>query len=204
MKGRIDKKTLDRLVLEAGGVGYEILAPLSTIERLPEAGQETKLHIIESAGGMYGGVNTLYGFLTEEELDVFVCMKENLPNTGAKKALEYLDKAAKSFPDFRRAVLEQDAQILASIFGFTAKTAAKLIAGLKDRLASLPLSGPEKWSGSDRTPSGVYDQALKALIALGYKEGEARETVSTLNKELSASGAKVEDVIRRALNLLAR
>ena len=80
------------IIVEVNGVGYEVSVPLSTQERLPELGRIVKIYISESTS-MYGGGTKLYGFLTEEELEVFGCMKDNLANTGAKKALEYLDKA---------------------------------------------------------------------------------------------------------------
>lgn len=201
LRGTLQKKALDHILVDVGGVGYEVFVPLSTLERVKEVGQELKIHIVESAS-MYGGTTKLYGFLTEEELEIFQCMKDHLPNTGAKKALEYLDKAAKSLPDFRRAVLEQDTRILASIFGFTAKTAEKLSAGLKDRLAAISLTGPEKWS-QPSLPSGAFGQAIGALVALGYKESEAREAVASVEKEFSKDD-KVEEILARVLRQMAR
>ena len=89
------------------------------------------MHVAESVA-MYGGGVTLYGFLTPSDKEMFLTLRDCVPGTGAKKALEYLDKASKSLPDFRRAVLEKDAKVLTGVFGFTRKTAERLIDALKE------------------------------------------------------------------------
>src|SRR5688500_18341336 len=84
----------DHAVVEAGGVGYEVsLTPLS-LSRL-RAGQDAFVFIEESVA-MYGGGVKLYGFLSAEERQLFGVFRDNIPATGAKKALEYLERASKS------------------------------------------------------------------------------------------------------------
>ena len=86
------------------GIGYDVSVTLAAFDRLPEAGQEVQLYVTESMA-MYGGGVTLYGFQTLEEKEIFLLLRE-IPGTGAKKALDYLDKISKSAPDFRRAILD--------------------------------------------------------------------------------------------------
>src|ERR1017187_6868782 len=148
---------------------------------------------------MYGGGITLYGFLSLEEKEIYLLLRE-IPGTGSKKALDYLDKISKSAPDFRRAVLESDARSLISLFGFTKKTADKMIASLKDRMAGLRLAGREKWS-SAIVSTGV-SEAIAALVSLGYREPQARAALDSLSSQAKAD-AKTADLIKEALKQLS-
>ena len=202
MRGVLLEKGEDRVLLDVGGVGYEVCVNNSTSERFPGSGQELELFVSESVP-MYGGGVTLYGFLSREEREIFRSLKEHVPNTGARKALEYLDKAAKSLPDFRRAILEKDARILAGVFGFTKKTAERLIIALKDKLSFVPLSGSSGGSLPATEQLGqVFAQALQALTALGYKTKEAREALIQVHQESKDFPANLEEWIRLTLKKL--
>jgi Holliday junction DNA helicase RuvA len=174
-----------------------VLITISAYDRLPSIGQEVQLFISESMG-MYGGGITLYGFLSLEEKEIYILLKE-VPGTGSKKALDYLDKISKSSPDFRRAVLEGDARALVSLFGFSKKTADKMIIALKDRLAGLRVSGKEKWSGS--LPPTGFSEAIAALIQLGYRETEARAALERLPAEARSENTTTA-LVREALKQL--
>jgi holliday junction DNA helicase RuvA len=203
LRGPVLTKDLERVVIEAGGVGYEVHVTAATSSRLPEAGAEALLYIAESFA-MYGGGATLYGFLAPSEKALFEAFKEHIPGTGAKKSLEYLDKASKSLPDFRRAVLDKDAKILAAVFGFTKKTADKIIEGLKDKLEHVSLPGAEKIAraGAPDMAEGALSQALNALGALGYRPAEARAALQAIAEENPGGGLPVEHLVRQALKRL--
>ena len=190
----------EKVVIETFGVGYEVVVSSSVSSRLRGNPGEVFLQIV-SVSGMYGGGETLYGFLSAEEKEMFLLFKENIPGTGAKKALEYLEKASKSFPDFRRAIIEKDSKILSSIFGFTAKTGDKLIASLKDQIGSLSISGAEKLRRT-HIKDGPLSQALSALSALGYKTAEARLALQVIVDENSATDMGAEEIVRLALKKL--
>ena len=198
LRGTLVHKTPGQALLEVGGVGYEISVTLSAHDRLPDAGGDAQLYVVESMA-MYGGGITLYGFLSLEEKEIYLLLKE-IPGTGSKKALDYLDKISKSAPDFRRAVLESDARSLISLFGFTKKTADKMIASLKDRMAGLRLAGREKWS-SAIVSTGV-SEAIAALVSLGYREPQARAALDSLSSQAKAD-AKTADLIKEALKQLS-
>ena len=203
LRGTVLAKGPERVVLEAGGVGYEVLVTAATASALPETGGEGLLHVAESFG-MYGGGQTLYGFLAPAEKDLFLAFKEHVPSTGAKKALEYLEKASRSLPDFRRAILEKDARILSGVFGFTRKTADRLIESLKDELDGVSVPGPEKLARVPQAqlPASSLSQALSALSALGYKPSESRAALQSVAEETGGERLGVEQILRLALKRL--
>ena len=202
LKGRLLEKGADRVVIDAGGVGYEVVVNAATAARLPETGAVAELFLFESAG-MYGSGVTLYGFVSRDEKQMFLLFK-GLKATGAKKALDYLDKTTKALPDFQRAVLEGDAKVLKTLFGFTAKTAGRLIAGLKEKLGPARFDGAEKSPRRDRepAPSSTLSQALYALSALGYTPAECREAIEAVQREEPAGGRDVAELVRLALRRL--
>ncbi|TPW21058.1 MAG: holliday junction DNA helicase RuvA [Elusimicrobia bacterium] len=200
LRGTVLESDGVRTVVEAGGVGYEVLVTAHSAARLAP-GAEAFLHVIESAA-LYGGTTTLYGFLSREEKDLFSALRE-VPGMGGKKALEALDKASRSLPEFRRAVAAQDSGALSKVFGFSKKTAEKLAAALKDTVgfpsgtAAVSISLP-----GGLPPSGPSSRALEALAALGYKPAEAREALDGVRRELSGGDAPVEELVRQALRRL--
>jgi Holliday junction DNA helicase RuvA len=198
LRGTILEKDAAHVVLDVGGVGYQVQVASSTAARMAEEGSEAVLYICESVP-LYGGATALYGFASREDKLMFLTFKE-LKATGAKKALEYLDKAAKSLPDFRRAILDGDTRLLTDLFGFTRKTAEKLISGLQDKLGSTPV-GQQRIvkTAADAGPMG---RALEALAALGYKPGESRTVLEAVRREWGEGEPKVEDIIRQALRKL--
>lgn len=203
LRGTLLVKEAERVVVEAGGVGYEVFVTGATAAQLPPVGEDVFLQICESFA-MYGGGATLYGFAAPADLSMFLAFRDHVPSTGAKKALEYLDKAAKSLPDFRRAILDKDAKILCGVFGFTKKTADKLIDALKDKLESVHVPGAERIGKSEvpALPSSSLSQALSALSALGYKPAEARAALSSVAEETSGGILEVEQLVRLALKRL--
>lgn len=198
LRGAFDSASLSRVVIDVNGLGYEVSVPLSTQEKMPAPGNEVKLFIVESST-MYGGATTLYGFLTEEERDIFTLLKDEVPGAGARKALEYLDKVTKSLPDFRRAIVQRDSSTLVGVFGFTKKTAEKLVAALKDKISEVTLTGKEKWIPT--SVSAPRTDAIAGLMALGYRENQARAAVEQVLTPENAQ-LPLEEILRKALRHL--
>jgi len=188
LEGILEQVSGDSVIINVGGIGYEITVSASTRNRLPPEGRAVKLYISETVG-IYGGGTNLYGFLTIEEKNIYLTFKD-LKNTGAKKALDYLDKAVKSLPDFKRAVQEKNIKVLTSLFGFRSQTAEKILVFLQDKLSAMQVSGQEKWGSSTLSADRGAD-AVSALVALGYREQQARRAVeeafaSSDNKDMAA------------------
>lgn len=196
LRGTVLERTEDGVVLEVAGVGYALSLSAGARDRLPASGGELLLHVVESVA-MYGGGVSLYGFPTVEEKKIFLILKENVPGAGAKKALDLLDKASRSLPDFRRAILEKDVKALTGIFGFTPKTAEKIVAGLQNKTDALPSpAGAAPARGGDHR---ALEDAIQGLVALGYREQEAREAVQAARPAAGAVTAQalIKDSLRR-------
>ena len=197
LRGTVVAKYAESAVIETGGVGYEVFFCEPSLEALGPEGSAAEAFIAESIS-MYGGT-ALYGFLSKEEKLLFDLLRDAVPNTGAKKAMDYLGKAVKSLPDFTRAVAAKDPKPLTAIFGFTAKTAEKLIAALKDKL---PASGLAVPSGPMAAAAASYTQAMSALTALGFRASEARMALEEAASEAGPQ-ASAEAIIRLALKRLS-
>ena len=189
----------DGVILLCGGIGYEVtLAHSSALELT--AGTQATLYIAESISPYDGTM--LYGFLNKEDKALWLLFKTAIPNTGPKKALEFLNKALRSVADFHNAILKRDPKILTGIFGFTSKTAEKLINSLKDKMDAVTVQGESKIKVMDEAPymSGV----LEALSALGYSAAESRRAMEKLYAEGINPNDKIENIIKEALRVLKK
>lgn len=189
LRGTLVAKQPPQVLVEAGGVGYELDVPMSTLYALPALGAEVTLltHLV-----VREDAQLLYGFASERERATFRELLR-ISGVGPKVALAVL--SGLSTDDLARAVAMQDTALLTRVPGVGKKTAERLLLELKGRLAdALPGSG-----GPGAVASGTAADVLAALVALGYNEREAIAAVKTL-----ADGVSVEEGIRAALKALAR
>jgi Holliday junction DNA helicase RuvA len=200
LTGTLESKTTNTITIDVNGIGYAISVPIDTFSKLPRVGDQIKIYIVEAVSGMYGGVVYLYGFLSKEERNMYILIKEEVPGTGAKKAMEYIDKILKSIADFKTAIIKKDTTILHTMFGFTKKTSEKLISALKDKIQDIQIIGEQKWASVNTTRSSVVLEAIEGLIALGYKEPLARSIVDKVH--VPEEHITVEDLIRKSLQSL--
>lgn len=201
ISGILKTKSQESVVIECSNIGYKVLITTTAFYKLPAENSPITIYIAESVAGMYGGVINLYGFLTPEERDMYLLIKDEVPATGAKKALEYLDKVSKSFADFKTAISNKDSSMLNSVFGFTKKTADKLISALKEKIASVTVIGEEKWSNNEgNIQSNTAKEAISALMSIGYKEIQAREAVKRALKE--NENCSLEELIKNSLKFV--
>lgn len=186
LTGTVLEKNPPELLLEVGGVGYEVLCPMSSFYAIGEAPQvvlHTHLHIKEDA-------HTLYGFASIDEKTLFrELIRVN--GVGPKVALailSYLEVSA-----LVGAIARDDDALLAKTPGIGKKTAQKLIVELKDRLDKLELAHTTQTTTSHHNPN--TDKALLALQALGFKAKEAE----TMLSKIADDGLSTEELIRQAL-----
>ncbi len=194
IRGIVEDKGIGSVTVEVNGIGYHVLIPLSTYEKLSEG--EIKLYVWESTG-MYGGTTVLYGFLTHQEKEIFHLLR-SVSKIGAKGALEILSKISKSLPDFKKAVLEKDTKILTNIFGITKKTAEKLVVGLKDKIKEISFEGEQKFRVKEIQE---ITDAVSGLVSLGYKKSQAKEAVNSACETLEGK-LSTETLIKQALRYL--
>ncbi len=195
LRGTLLAKKAPSLLLDVRGVGYEIDAPMSTFYKLPEVGAEVVLHthlmVREDA-------HALYGFLSEDERSLFRTLIR-ISGIGAKLALCIL--SGMNADEFNRCIQQQDTARLVRLPGVGKRTAERLIVELRGRLTdatqSVPGAASDIASGTGETP--VQD-AIAALVALGFKPPEA----SSLVRKIPAEGKASEELIRLALQAAAK
>jgi holliday junction DNA helicase RuvA len=193
IQGVLTESALVRAVVEVDGFGYEVNVPVTTAERLPPTGTVVKLHTLV----IYReDSQTLYGFATAEDRDFFRLMIENVTGIGPKMALSIMSRL--SLPLLQGAIRSGDIATLAKCPGIGKKTAERLVVELKSRVGAgdtvqaMPSSGV---AGAARSP---HADAVAALVALGYKIGEADEAVRRASLSLG-SAATTEAMIKKAL-----
>lgn len=193
LRGILLEKQAPQLLLDVHGVGYEIDAPMTTFYRLADVGQEITLytHFVVREDAHH-----LYGFSTKEERWLFrTLLKVN--GVGPKLALTILSSIE---PDeFVRCVQQQDTASLVRLPGVGKKTAERLIIEMRDKLAEVSLTSGKEVAAAAmplRTERQRTTQdAISALIALGYKSQEAARMVSKIDDGVLNS----QELIRRAL-----
>jgi Holliday junction DNA helicase RuvA len=191
LKGTLVHKQPPWLLVDVGGVGYELEAPMSTFYDLPETGREVTLHVHHA---VKEDSVSLYGFLTEAERRVFRDVQK-VTGIGAKIALAILSGA--SVDEFARLVQTSDVTALTRIPGIGKKTAERIVVELRDRAADFAGAGAP--GGARGTPPDAAAEAGIALSQLGYKPAE----VARMLKE-AAPGDSAEDIIRKALKTMLR
>ena len=191
LTGIVIHKDPTSVVLDVNGIGYQISIPLSTYERLPGINQSTKLLIHFQ---VRKDAQTLYGFHTEEEKNLFLNLI-NISGIGPKMAITILSGATPA--QFKNRIIAGDVNALTLIPGIGMKTAKRIIVELREKLV-----------GADDTVPGDFgvivdskysDEALKALLSLGYRRTEALNAIKRALKELDAD-ASVEKILKVALN----
>ena len=191
LKGILVHKQPPWLMIDVGGVGYELEAPMSTFYDLPEVGREVTLftHYAVKEDGV-----ALYGFLTEAERRLFREVQK-VTGVGAKIALAVLSGA--SVDDFARLVQAGDVAALTRIPGIGKKTAERIVVELRDRAADF--AGGPAVAGGKAVPLDPVAEAGVALQQLGYKPAE----IARMVKEAGA-GDSAEEIIRKALKSVLR
>ncbi len=196
LRGQLIYKQPPQLMLDVAGVGYEVEAPMSTFYVLPESGEEVTLltHL-----AIRDDAHVLYGFAKAAERELFrALLKVN--GVGAKMALAIL--SGMEADEFARCVQAGDTASLVRLPGVGKKTAERLVVEMRDRLEQMGVA-PSLTPMSPRleTPQvSAGNEAVSALVALGYKPAEAERMVRAVDdSELSS-----EELIRKALKAAAR
>lgn len=185
-------------VIEVGGIGYEVNVPLTTSEKLPALGKEIKLHTHAS---YREDAQTLYGFADRESRDFFRLIVDKVSGIGPRIAINLLGSL--SLPTLKSAIAAGDVGLLSKAPGLGKKTAERIVVELKDKVlpaGSIATASPGKSSGSTTPPSspGAYQDALTALLTLGYKATDADKAVRQA-AEVLGSDVSTEELIRKAL-----
>lgn len=194
LRGTVAEALPHCLILDVGGVGYEVQIPLSTFDHInPIEGQtvtlKTHLHIRENA-------QVLYGFATDAERDIFRLLIERVSGIGPATAISIL--SGLNVNAFKAAVAAGDSQSIARAKGVGKKTAERIVLELKDKIG---LAATWEAQQQGTTTPAAADAEL-ALVALGFKQTEARKAIKNLLTDNPQ--ANTDDLIRGALRLMTR
>jgi len=196
LDGKLASALPTQAIVDVGGVGYEIFIPLSSYDKLPAAGQDirilTHLHVREDA-------QILYGFMTTAERDLFRLLVNNVSGIGPKLALAVL--SGMSVNSFKTAVVNSDVASLSKISGLGKKTAERIVLELKDKLG---VAAAWEAASAMHAPTPEQEQAneaVLALIALGYKQSDAHKAVREMQEKDEAKPA--EELVKLALKRMA-
>jgi len=196
LDGRLVSALPTQAIVDVNGVGYEVFIPLSSYDKLPGAGEPihllTHLAVREDA-------HVLYGFMTPAERDLFRLLVNNVSGIGPKLALAVL--SGMSVNNFKAAVVNSDVVALAKISGLGKKTAERVVLELKDKLG-VAAAWEAATAAYARTPEQEQaNEAVLALIALGYKQVDAHKAVRELQTRGEAKSA--EELVKLALKKIA-
>jgi len=194
IRGKVQEIETDRAVIEAAGVGYELICPSSTLKCL-HSGQE---HLLYTHFGFSSTQETmtLYGFETKEERTMFRRLIA-VTRIGPKLALSVL--SALSVSDIAAAILTENAAAFDRVPGMGRKTAARVLLELKEKISPEDMAGsPMAASAADAKGMDMRAEAVAALVSLGYDGVTAGRAVSAVPE-----CARVEDVITQALREIA-
>jgi len=193
LHGKLVEALPTQVTLDVNGVGYEVLIPLSSFDKLPSPGHEVKLltHL-----AVREDAHVLYGFMTAVERELFRLLIKTVSGIGPKIALNIL--SGMNATAFRGAVANGDVKALSQISGVGKKTAERIVVELRDRIGA---AGAWEAISAERalTPEEQkVNDAVLALIALEFKQMEAHDAVRAALKALGPN-ATVEDLVRASL-----
>ena len=194
LKGEILAKHPPQVLLDVGGVGYEVEAPMSTFYDLPPVGESVTLitHLL-----VREDAHVLYGFLREHDRALFRNLLK-VTGVGAKMALAIL--SGMDAQRFALCIEQEDITALSRLPGIGKKTAQRLVMEMKDRVGELGGGAPAS-IGSRATPAGPDDalgDAVSALIALGYRPADANRMARSA-ADVQGAELTSEEIIRAAL-----
>lgn len=200
IRGIILEKQAPEILLEAGGVGYEIQVPMTSFYQLPEVGQETYLcvHFV-----VREDAQLLFGFANKQERAVF---RELIKASGVGPKLALTILSGMNAQQFMQAVSLDDVTSLTKLPGVGKKTAERLVIEMRDRLSKLAVA-PDHTDAATRVANlptentflqsnDVKEDALSALVALGYKPAQGSKIINSVFKDTMTSEMLIREALR--------
>lgn len=199
LSGKLLEKDANAVIIDVGGVGYEVTIPLSTFYELGDVGSEIKLRIFTH---VREDSLQLFGFKTARERDLFLKLI-SVQGIGAKLGISML--SGMSADEIVGAIRTDNLARLTSIPGVGRKTAERIVIELRDKITDLSVAaalGATATAGSSTGTETVFDDALSALVNLGYQRNAAEKSLQEAAKE--GTDLTVQKLLRSALQKLAK
>ena len=197
LQGTLEESLPTQIVVNAGGVGYQVLIPLSSYDRLPAPGEPVKvlthLQVREDA-------HVLFGFMTAAERDLFLLLLNNVSGVGPKLALAVL--SGMSVANFKNCVVSNDVAALSKLRGLGKKTAERIVLELRDKLGVAATWEAASSAHAPTPEQTAINDAVLALISLGYKQVEAHQAIKKIHHS-TGTPPQAEELVRQALKVLA-
>ncbi|MBS0153358.1 MAG: Holliday junction branch migration protein RuvA [Nitrospira sp.] len=197
LTGRLAVKAPTHLTIDVQGVGYEVHIPLSTYYSLPNLNDNTALHIHTH---LREDAIQLFGFFSKNEKEAFLLLT-SVSGIGPKLALSVLSSL--SVTDLVHAIQTTDVEKLETVPGIGKKSAGRLALELKDKVGKIQGIHPHSAAAEPAEFDNLFEDALSALVHLGYRAQDAKEALKRVTKAASGSLA-LKELIREGLKELAR
>ena len=199
LSGKLQLRDPGRLIVVTAGVGYEVFVPLSTYYRMPSVGAEVELQVRQV---VREDALLLYGFATPAEKQAFDLLM-GVQHVGPKLALAILSVLAPK--DLVAAISHEDVEHIDAVPGVGAKVAERIVRELRDKVGQLKMAEPARTKGSSANGhargSSLIDDAISALINLGYKPAEAKQAVDAVDASDETEDG-LESLIRKSLAII--
>jgi len=192
LKGTLAEKHPTRVVMDVGGVGYEVFIPLSSYDGLPAAGEAC--HIL-TYDYVREDTRQLFGFMTEAERRMFVLLM-GISGIGPRLAVAAL--SGLTVRELKAAIIEGDVKRLSSISGIGKRMAERMVVELRDKFSDGEAMEALAGAGEPTEQDTRLRDAVLALVALGYKQEQARKMVR--NAAGAGETRSVDEIIRMALS----
>jgi Holliday junction DNA helicase RuvA len=196
LRGSLQSKSPRYLILDVHGVGYEVTVPLTTFYELPDLGNTVSFHIHTH---VRENALQLYGFRSPQEKELFVRLM-GVNGIGPRLAINILSGI--SAGELVATVRQEDVARLTVIPGVGRKTAERIIVELRDKLAGLDVPGESDLPARQQKSTAVLDDALSALLNLGYRRAVAQRAIDQACKILQRN-ITVESLLQECLRSLA-
>lgn len=196
LNGILTEKNPTHVIVDVQGIGYEVFIPLSTYEQLPEIGAECRLVTVMQ---IREDAHLLYGFSSTGEKELFLLLI-SVSGIGPKSAISILSSTP--IHEFKKAILQEDLILLSSFPGIGKKTAQRLVVELKDKISQISGTPSIRLTEKTDTRKAQVDEAVMALISLGYSRPVAEKAVVQIIRESAPAEISLQDLIKRALRLM--
>ncbi len=200
LRGTLEHKSPNMVVLDVNGVGYQVFIPLSTFYTLPKEKEKVYLEIYTH---VREDTISLFGFFTPEEKVLFEHLI-GVTKIGPKLAINILSGIGSS--DLKTAIIASDLATLSHIPGVGRKTAERLVYELREKMQLLPLQKKQVTDGKLSSGNQILDDVISALTNLGYSRIEAEEAAKRAFNSFSTNGksATVEEVLKESLKAMVK
>lgn len=194
LKGTIITKSPESTIIDVNGIGYEVFTPLSTFYETPDPGSPVRLHTYTH---VREDALQLYGFSTVEEKTMFMHLL-GISGIGPKLAVNILSGI--TIDELERAIVDENTARITRVPGVGRKTAERIIIELRDKMKK-KVTEPLPGKAGKVPASAVFEDAVSALVNLGYKKASAESALHMIN---DMNGLTLEEILKKALRILSK